>query len=101
MPSGSLKRRIVKYLAREIQRGKRFFKSKEIAERIGSTPKQVGNLLIMLQDGNVFEITKQAYSRSTTWRIELKESWSRDVYVLNRVISPLIGLFAYSAAPKR
>ena len=96
MPSGSIKRRIARYLADEIQKGKRFFKSKEIAESVGSTPKQVANLLVMLQDGGIFEITKQAYSRSTTWRIELRNRWSRDVYLFDRAISPFFEILAYS-----
>jgi transcription initiation factor IIE alpha subunit len=101
MPSGSIKRRIAKYLADEIQRGKRFFKSKEIAENVGSTPKQVANLLVMLQDGGVFEITKQAYSKSTTWKIELRSRWPRDVYLCERAISPFFEIFAYNESRRR
>jgi hypothetical protein len=82
MHSGSIKRKIATYLAREIRRGKHFFKSKDIAKEVGSTPKQVANLLIMLKDGSVFEITKQAYSKSTTWKIEFKRDVSRNPLLL-------------------
>lgn len=78
--SGSVKNRIVSYLMREIARGKKFFKSKEIAENVGSTPKQVANLLVILRKGSKFEITKQAHSKSTTWKIVLKNP--SDVYLV-------------------
>ncbi|MBI4362400.1 MAG: hypothetical protein HY558_04420 [Euryarchaeota archaeon] len=97
MSSGSLKRRIVRYLAQEISKGRRFFKSKEIARGVGSTSRQVANLLVILRQGSAFHIQEQAHSQSsTTWRIEFKVS-PRQVYVTERALAPMLQPFRAGA----
>ena len=65
-------RRIVAYLRDGVASGERYFRSRNIAEAIGLTAKQVGTRLPELADKSdavEMEIEKWGRSRSTTWRV--------------------------------
>ena len=62
---------IIEYLKNGIKGGKRFFKSKYIAQDLGMTSKGVGtNLKILSDECQDLRIEKWSYSKSTTWRVE-------------------------------
>lgn len=63
-------KRILGYLKDGVQRGKQYFKSKQIAEATDLSPKQVGvHLGILKEKTQDLEIEKWGYSTSTTWRV--------------------------------
>lgn len=63
-------RRIVAYLRDSVSRGERYFRSKNIAEAIGLSSKQVGSRLPELAEKtDDVEIEKWSRARSTTWRV--------------------------------
>jgi hypothetical protein len=64
-------RRILAYLRESVSRGERYFRSKNIAEAIGLSSKEVGTRLSQLADeSDEVEIEKWGRSKSTTWRVE-------------------------------
>lgn len=64
-------RRILAYLRESVARGERYFRSKNIAEAIGLSSKQVGARLPKLaEETDEVEIEKWGRARSTTWRVE-------------------------------
>jgi DNA-binding Lrp family transcriptional regulator len=64
-------RRIIDYLRESVGRGERYFRSKNIAEAIGLSAKEVGARLPHLDDkADTVEIEKWGRARSTTWRVE-------------------------------
>ena len=65
-------RKILEYLRESGARGKRYFRSKNIADNLGLSPKQVGARLPKLnEESDDVEIEKWGRARSTTWRIRL------------------------------
>jgi Mn-dependent DtxR family transcriptional regulator len=63
-------RRIVAYLAESVSRGERYFRSKNIAEALGLSSKQVGARLPQLDEkSDEVDIEKWGRARSTTWRV--------------------------------
>jgi DNA-binding Lrp family transcriptional regulator len=65
-------RRILDYLRRSVSRGQSYFRSKNIAEQIGLSSKQVGARLPKLdEEAEEVEIEKWGRARSTTWRVTL------------------------------
>ena len=62
--------RILSYLRDRAAGGKRYFRSKGIAEAIGLTAKQVGSRLPRLDEHSEdVDIEKWSRARSTTWRV--------------------------------
>lgn len=65
-------RRILDYLQSSVERGQRYFRSKNIASQLELSAKQVGARLPRLAEKSEdVEIEKWGRSRSTTWRVEL------------------------------
>lgn len=63
-------RRILAYLRESVARGERYFRSKNIAESIGLSSKQVGVRLPKLADkSEEVEIEKWGRAKSTTWKV--------------------------------
>ena len=65
-------RKILEYLRESGARGKRYFRSKNIADQLGLSAKQVGARLPKLdEETDEVDIEKWGRARSTTWRIRL------------------------------
>jgi DNA-binding Lrp family transcriptional regulator len=63
-------RRILEYLRDSVSRGESYFRSKNIAEQIGLSAKQVGARLPKLaEETEDVDIEKWGRARSTTWRV--------------------------------
>jgi DNA-binding Lrp family transcriptional regulator len=63
-------RRILEYLRDSVARGESYFRSKNIAEQLGLSSKQVGARLPKLaEQSEDVEIEKWGRARSTTWRV--------------------------------
>jgi Mn-dependent DtxR family transcriptional regulator len=63
-------RRILSYLSESAARGQRYFRSKNIAEALGLSAKQVGARLPRLaEESDEVEIEKWGRARSTTWKV--------------------------------
>jgi DNA-binding Lrp family transcriptional regulator len=63
-------RRILEYLRDSVARGESYFRSKNIAEQIGLSAKQVGARLPKLaEESEDVDIEKWGRARSTTWRV--------------------------------
>jgi hypothetical protein len=63
-------RRILAYLHDSVSRGERYFRSKNIADQLGLTAKQVGVRLPRLDEQTEdIEIEKWSRAKSTTWRV--------------------------------
>jgi hypothetical protein len=64
-------RRILDYLRESVDRGERYFRSKNIADHLGLSSKQVGVRLPRLAEkSEEVDIEKWSRSKSTTWRVE-------------------------------
>ena len=64
-------RRILAYLREKAATGERYFRSKNIAEALGLSPKQVGvRLPELAEKSEEVDIEKWGRARSTTWRVE-------------------------------
>ncbi|AHG03590.1 hypothetical protein HALDL1_08260 [Halobacterium sp. DL1] len=64
-------RRILDYLRDSVEKGERYFRSKNIADHLGLSSKQVGVRLSELDEKSEdVDIEKWSRSRSTTWRVE-------------------------------
>lgn len=62
--------RILSYLRESVSAGERYFRAKNIAERVGLTAKQVGARLPRLaEESDDVDIEKWGRARSTTWRV--------------------------------
>ncbi|MDY6965222.1 MAG: hypothetical protein SVM80_04540 [Halobacteriota archaeon] len=67
--------KILVYLIDGLDKGKRYFKSKYIAQDLGLSPKEVGtNLGILSEECESLKIEKWGYSKSTTWKVELRST---------------------------
>lgn len=65
-------RRILDYLHDSVARGEQYFRSKNIADQLGLTAKQVGVRLPRLAERtDDIEIEKWGRAKSTTWRVTL------------------------------
>ena len=64
-------RRILDYLRESVEKGERYFRSKNIGDHLGLSSKQVGVRLSELDEKSEdVDIEKWSRSRSTTWRVE-------------------------------
>lgn len=64
--------KIIEYLKESVKNGKMYFKSKNIAKEVGSSPKQVGATLFKLsQNKKTRGLTVEPWSSSisTVWRV--------------------------------
>lgn len=65
-------RRILGYLRESVARGEQYFRSKNIAESLGLSAKQVGvRLPHLAEKSEDVEIEKWGRARSTTWKVTL------------------------------
>jgi hypothetical protein len=63
-------RRLADYLRQRAADGESYFKSKFIADEVGLSPKEIGALMVKLQDSVTdVEIEKWSYTGATTWRV--------------------------------
>ena len=63
-------RQILAYLHDSVSHGERYFRSKNIADQLGLTAKQVGVRLPRLAEHSEdIEIEKWSRAKSTTWRV--------------------------------
>ncbi|PSQ44942.1 hypothetical protein BRD15_12975 [Halobacteriales archaeon SW_6_65_15] len=63
-------RRILAYLRESVSRGERYFRSKNIAEQLGLSSKQVGvRLPELAEKSEEVEIEKWGRAKSTTWKV--------------------------------
>lgn len=63
-------RRILAYLRESVSRGERYFRSKNIAEQLGLSSKQVGvRLPELAEKTEEVDIEKWGRARSTTWKV--------------------------------
>jgi hypothetical protein len=63
-------RRVLAYLAESVSRGERYFRSKNIADALDLSSKQVGQLLPNLgEKSDEIDVEKWGRARSTTWRV--------------------------------
>lgn len=66
--------KIIHYLKSSVKKGKSYFKSKHIAQDIGSSPKSVGiNLLILANECEELIIQKRSRSNATTWQVSVRK----------------------------
>lgn len=62
--------RLASYLRDRAADGEAYFKSKFIADEVGLSPKEIGALMVKLQDRiSDVEIEKWSYTGATTWRV--------------------------------
>lgn len=67
---GETDQQIVTYLRDNAERGERYFRSKNIADALGLSSKEVGVRLAKLAETvDELDIEKWGRSRSTTWRV--------------------------------
>lgn len=63
-------RRIVAYLRESVSRGERYFRSKNIADQLGLSSKQVGvRLPELAEKSEEVDIEKWGRAKSTTWKV--------------------------------
>ncbi|WP_137287570.1 DUF7123 family protein [Halorussus salinisoli] len=63
-------RRILAYLRESVSKGERYFRSKNIAEQLGLSSKQVGvRLPELAEKSEEVDIEKWGRARSTTWKV--------------------------------
>lgn len=66
--------RLREYLCRKANGGEIYVKGKFISDEIGLTPKQIGMLMLQLQEkAPELEVEKWSYTGATTWRIQHQE----------------------------
>lgn len=64
--------KLLTYLSEEVseQGGEMYIKGKFIAEDVGLSAKEIGALMLQLQDANTdINIEKWSYTSATTWRV--------------------------------
>jgi len=67
--------RLRAYLRRQAADGEYYFKSKHIADDVGLSPKEIGNLIPKLRDRETdISIDRWAYANATTWRVTRSDS---------------------------
>ena len=68
--SASKADRLAAFLRAEAADGETYFKAKFIADDVGLSPKEIGALIVRLQDSmQDLEIEKWSYTGATTWRV--------------------------------
>ena len=69
--SESKDERLADYLRARVEDGEMYFKSKFIAEDVGLSSKEIGALIVKLQDSvEDLSIERWSYTGATTWRVE-------------------------------
>jgi len=69
--SKSKDQRLADYLRARVEDGEMYFKSKFIAEDVGLSSKEIGALIVKLQDSvDDLSIERWSYTGATTWRVE-------------------------------
>lgn len=67
----SKQRRLARYLREKATDGEFYFKGKFIADDVDLSPKEIGALIVQLQDSvSDLEIEKWSYTGATTWRVQ-------------------------------
>jgi hypothetical protein len=62
--------RLAAFLREEAADGETYFKAKFIADDVELSPKEIGALIVQLQDSvSDLEIEKWSYTGATTWRV--------------------------------
>ena len=62
------------YIKKETANGRIYFKAKDIGKDTGLSNKQIGGgMRMMVEDDSELEIERWGYSKSTTWKITLKD----------------------------
>jgi len=63
--------RLADYLRGRVEDGEMYFKSKFIADDVGLSSKEIGALIVKLQDSvDDLSIERWSYTGATTWRVE-------------------------------
>jgi len=63
--------RLAEYLRARVDDGEMYFKSKFIADDVGLSSKEIGALIVKLQDSvDDLSIERWSYTGATTWRVE-------------------------------
>ncbi len=63
--------RLCAYLRERAADGELYFKSKFIADDVGLSPKEIGALIVTLQESAAdLTIERWSYTGATTWRVE-------------------------------
>jgi len=63
--------RLADYLRARAEDGEMYFKSKFIADDVGLSSKEIGALIVKLQDSvDDLSIERWSYTGATTWRVE-------------------------------
>ena len=66
----SKEERLKQYLLDRAEEGEMYFKGKFIADDVDLSPKEIGALIVRLQDSmQDLEIEKWSYTGATTWRV--------------------------------
>jgi len=67
----SKEERLKGYLQRKVEEdGELYFKGKFIADEVGLSPKEIGALMVKLQESAAeLDVEKWSYTSATTWRI--------------------------------
>ena len=66
--------RLRAYLRGQAADGEYYFKSKHIADDLGLTAKEIGNLIATLRDRETeIDIDRWAYANATTWRVTRRD----------------------------
>jgi len=69
--SKSKDERLADYLRARVDDGEMYFKSKFIADDVGLSSKEIGALIVKLQDSiDDLSIERWSYTGATTWRVE-------------------------------
>jgi len=69
--SKSKDERLANYLRGRVEDGELYFKSKFIAEDVSLSSKEIGALIVKLQDSvDDLSIERWSYTGATTWRVE-------------------------------
>ncbi|MFD1643944.1 DUF7123 family protein [Halohasta litorea] len=69
--SESKDERLANYLRSRVEDGEVYFKSKFIAEDVSLSSKEIGALIVKLQDSvDDLSIERWSYTGATTWRVE-------------------------------
>jgi len=59
------------YLRERVENGEMYFKSKFIADDVGLSSKEIGALIVKLQESvDDLSIERWSYTGATTWRVE-------------------------------
>jgi hypothetical protein len=69
--TASKARRLADFLRAEAADGETYIKAKFISDDVGLSPKEIGALIVQLQESaGDLEIERWSYTNATTWRVE-------------------------------